>query len=67
MAAPLAECTSKEWRPVIRFLGSEGVSKAESHPQFLTKYRYSARPKRSVYERIEKFKSGRTRDTLDTF
>ena len=45
---------------MIRFLWSEGVSWAESHGKFLTQYRNSARPKSSVYERIEKFKNGRT-------
>ena len=60
MVAPLADCTNKEWRVVIRFLLSDGMSKAKIHQRFLTEYRNSTRPKIIVYEKIEKFKSART-------
>jgi len=63
MAAPLAVCTKEEQRAVIRFLWSEGVLGAEIHRRLSTQYRDSALPCRSVYEWIEKFKSGRTNAT----
>ena len=63
MAAPLAVCTKEEQRAVIRFLWSEGVPEAEIHRKFSTQYGDSALPLRSVYEWIEKFKSGRTNVT----
>ena len=40
------------------FLWSEGVPGAEIHRRLSTQYRDSALPRRSVYEWIEKFKSG---------
>ena len=60
MAAPLAVCTKEEQRVVIRFLWSEGVPGAEIRPMLSTQYGDSALPHRSVYEWIEKFKSGQT-------
>jgi hypothetical protein len=60
MAAPLAVCTKEEQRAVIRILWSEGVSGAEIHRRLSTQYGNSALPHRSVYESIEKIKSGRT-------
>jgi len=63
MAAPLAVCTKEKQRAVIRFLCSEGVPGAEIHRRLSTQYRDSALPCRSVYEWIEKFKSGRTNVT----
>ena len=63
MAAPLAVCTKEEQRAVIRFLWSEGVPGAEIHRRLSTQYGDSALPRRSVYEWIEKFKSGRTNVT----
>jgi transposase len=60
MAAPLAVCTKEEQRAVIRFIWSEGVSGAEIHRRLSTKYGGSALPCRSVYQWIEKFRSGRT-------
>jgi len=63
MAAPLAVCTKEEQRAVIRFLSSEGVPGAEIHRRLSTQYRDSALLRRSVYEWIEKFKSGPTNVT----
>jgi len=63
MAAPLAVCTKEEQRAVTRFLWSEGVPGAEIHRRLSTQYGDSAVPHRSVYEWIEKFKSGRTNVT----
>ena len=48
---------------MIRFLCSEGVPGAEIHQRLSTQYGDSALPRRSVYEWIEKFKSGRTNVT----
>ena len=45
---------------MIRFLWSEGVSGAEIHRRLSTQYGDSVLPRRSVYEWIETFKSGRT-------
>jgi len=59
MAAPLAVCTKEEQRAVIRFLCSEGVPGIEIYRRLSTQYVDSALPRRSVYEWIEKFKSGR--------
>ena len=63
MVAPLAVCTKEEQRAVIRFLCSKGVPGAEIHRRLSTQYGDSALPRRSVYEWIEKFKSGRTNVT----
>jgi len=63
MAAPLAVCTKEEQRAVIRFIWSEGVPGAEIHRWLSTQYGDSALPLGSVYEWIEKFKSGRTNVT----
>ena len=60
MAAPLAKCTSKEQYTMIRFLWSEDVFGAEIHWRFSAQYGNSALSKSSVYECIEKFKSGLT-------
>ncbi|PNF38238.1 hypothetical protein B7P43_G11812 [Cryptotermes secundus] len=59
MAALLVVCTKEEQRTVIQFLWWK-VSGAEIHQSLSTQYRNSALPHRSVYEWIEKFKSGRT-------
>ena len=63
MAAPVAVCTKEEQRAVIRFLWSEGVPGAEIHRRLSTQHGDSALSRRSVYEWIEKFKSGRTNVT----
>ena len=63
MAAPLALCTKEEQRAVIRYLCSEGVPGTEIHRRLSTQYEDSALLRRSVYEWIEKFKSGRTNIT----
>ncbi|PNF22656.1 hypothetical protein B7P43_G07101 [Cryptotermes secundus] len=52
-------CTKEEQRTVIRFRWLEGVSGAESHQRLSAQYGDTALPRRSVYEWIEKFKSGR--------
>jgi len=59
MAAALAVCTKEEQRTVIRFLWSEGMPGYEIHRMLSTQYGDSSLPRRSVYESIEKFKSGR--------
>jgi hypothetical protein len=59
MAALLAVCIKEEQRAVIRFLWSEGVSGAKIHRRLSTQCRDNALPCRSVYEWLEKFKSGR--------
>ena len=48
---------------MIRFLLSEVVPGAEIHRRLSTQYGDSALPRRSVYEWIEKFTSGRTNVT----
>jgi len=63
MAAPLAVCTKEEQSAVIRFLWSEGVPGAEINRRLSTQYGDSVLPRRSVYEWIEMFKSGRTNVT----
>jgi len=63
VAAPLAVCTKEEQRAAIRFLCSEGVPGAEIHRRLSAQYGDSALPRRSVYEWIENFKSGRTNVT----
>ena len=45
---------------MVRFLWSEGSPGAEIHKSLLTQYGDNALSKRTVYEWIEKFKSGRT-------
>ena len=56
----LAVCTKEEQISVIRFLWTEGVKGAEIHAHLCTQYGDNALPRRSVYEWIEMFKSGRT-------
>ena len=63
MAAPLALCTKEEQRAVIRYLCSEGVPGTEIHRRLSTQCEDSALLRRSVYEWIEKFESGRTNVT----
>jgi transposase len=60
MATPLSVCSKEEQRSVVRFLWSEGVSRAEIHRRLSAQYGNSVLPQRSVYEWIEKFKNGRT-------
>ena len=48
---------------MIQFVWSEGVLGAEIHRRLSTQYGDSAVPRRSKYEWIEKFKSGRTNVT----
>ena len=60
MYAPLVQCTRNEQRAVVHFLWSEGSPAAVSHKRLLGKYGDNAQSKRTVYEWIEKFKSGRT-------
>ena len=60
MDAPLAQCTRDKQRAVIRFLWSEGLPEVEIHKRLLAQYGDNALSKRTVYEWIEKFKSGRT-------
>ena len=45
---------------MVRFLWSEGSPGAEIHKSLSTQYGENALSKRTVYEWIEKFKSGRT-------
>ena len=60
MTAPLSVCTKEEQRSVIRFLWSEGVSGAEIHRRLTVQYGNNVLPQRSVYEWIEKLKTGHT-------
>ena len=60
MDAPLAQCTREEQRAVIRFLWSEGSSGTKIHQRLLAQYGDNALSKTTVYEWIEKFKTGRT-------
>lgn len=60
MADQVAVCTKEEQRAVIRFLCLEGVSGAEIYRRLSAQYGNSSLSRRSVYEWIEKFKSGRT-------
>ena len=56
MDTPLAQCTRDE-QP---FLWSEGSSGIEIQKRLLAQYGDNALLKRTVYEWIEKFKSGRS-------
>ena len=60
MDAPLAQCTREEQRAVVRFLWSEGSSGTKIHQKLLAQYGDNALSKTTVYEWIEKFKTGRT-------
>ena len=60
MDAPLAQCTREEQRAVVRFLWSEGLSGTKIHQRLLAQYGDNALSKTTVYEWIEKFKTGRT-------
>jgi len=60
MDAPLAQCTGDEQRAVVCFLWSEVSPGAKIHKRLLVQYGDNALSKRTVYEYIEKFKSGRT-------
>ena len=60
MDAPLAQCTREEQRAVVRFLWSEGSSGTKIHQRLLAQYGDNALSKTTVYEWIEKFKTGRT-------
>ena len=59
MDAPLAQCTREEQRAVVRFLWSEGSSGTKIHQRLLAQYGDNALSKTTVYEWIEKFKTGR--------
>ena len=59
MDAPLAQCTRNEQRALVRFLWSKGSPGAEIHKRLFAQYGVNALSKRTVYEKIEKFKSGR--------
>jgi transposase len=63
MAAPLRDCTIKEQRAVVRFLWAEGVKSAEIHRRMLPQYGARTMHQRKIYERIERFKEGRTNVT----
>ena len=60
MDAPLAQCTREEQCAVVRFLWSEGSSGTKIHQRLLAQYGDNALSKTTVYEWIEKFKTGRT-------
>ena len=60
MDAPLAQCTREEQRAVVRFLWSEGSSGTKIHQRLLAQYGDNALSKTTVYEWIEKFKTGLT-------
>ena len=60
MDAPLAQCTREEQRAVVRFLWSEGSSGTKIHQRLLAQYGDNALSKTTVYEWIEKFKTGWT-------
>jgi hypothetical protein len=60
MAAQLSVCTKEEQRSAIRFLWSESASGAETLRRLSVQYGNTVLPQRSVYERIEKLKNGRT-------
>ena len=60
MDAPLAQCTREEQRAVVRFLWSEGSSGTKIHQRLFAQYGDNALSKTTVYEWIEKFKTGRT-------
>lgn len=53
-------CTQEEQSTFLQFLWSEDVSGMNFIGGFLTQYGESALPRRSLYEWIVKFKSGRT-------
>jgi len=61
MDFPLQDCTIEEQRGVVRFLWAEAVKPVEIHRRVLAQYGQSTMSQRKVYDRVEKFKSGRTR------
>jgi len=63
MDAPLQDCTIEEQRSVVRFLWAEGMKPVEIHRCMLAQYGQSTMSQRKVYEWVERFKSGLTRDT----
>jgi len=63
MDAPLQDCTIEEKCNVVRFLWAEGVKPVEIHRLMLAQYGQSTMSQRTVYEWVERFKSGRTRVT----
>ncbi|GBO33499.1 hypothetical protein AVEN_178433-1 [Araneus ventricosus] len=63
MAAPFEVCTKEEERAVFRFLWSESVKGSEIHRRLSSQYGGSALSRKTVFLWIEKFKSGRTRET----
>ena len=60
---PLQDCTIEEQCGVVQFLWTEGVKPVEIHCCMLAQYGQSTMSHRKVYERVERFKSGRTRVT----
>jgi len=65
MDAPLQDCTIEEQLGVVRFLWAEGVKPVEIHCCMLAQYGQSTMSQRKVYEWVERFKSGRTRVTVE--
>jgi len=63
MDLPLQDCTIEEQRGVVRFLWAEGMKPVEIHRCMLAQYGQSTMSQRKVYEWVERFKSGLTRDT----
>jgi hypothetical protein len=58
MAAPLATCTKKEQRSVIRSLSSEGVKPIEINQQMKVQYGDACLSVQQVYEWTRKFMNG---------
>jgi len=58
MAAPLATCTKKEQRSVIRFLSSEGVKLIEINRRMKVQYGDACLSLQQVYEWTRKFMNG---------
>jgi len=65
MDAHLQDCTIQEQRGVVRFLWAEGVKPVEIHRRMLAQYGQRTMSQRKVYERVEKFESGRKRVTVE--
>jgi len=65
MDPPLQDCTIEEQRGIVRFVWAEGEKPVEIHRRVLAEYGQSTMSQRKVYEWVERFKSGRTRVTVE--
>jgi len=63
---PLQDCTIEEQRSLVLFLWAEGVKPVEIHRRMLAQYGQNTMSQRKVNEWVERFKSDRTRVTVES-